>query len=81
MTLNGHTSIHPDQVYPITADDEDEDDDTSRVPSSADYSDMLDGKSVQVRYIGERIPIFYFVSILARFTEMKSANWKWNVYN
>ena len=52
MTLNGHTSTHPDQGYFIAADDDDEDDDTGRVPSSADYSDIPENDQQEQQPVG-----------------------------
>ncbi|CAF0768921.1 unnamed protein product [Rotaria sordida] len=51
MTLNGHSSTHTDDDYLIEGDDDIEDD-TSRVPSSTDYSDMLDNDQQEQQPVG-----------------------------
>ncbi|CAF3174573.1 unnamed protein product [Rotaria sp. Silwood2] len=52
MTLNGHNSAHTDDDYLIEGDDDIEDDDTSRVPSSTEYSDMLDNDQQEQQPVG-----------------------------
>ncbi|CAF3763609.1 unnamed protein product [Rotaria sp. Silwood1] len=52
MTLNGHTNTHTDDEYLIEGDDDIEDDDTSRVPSSTEYSDMLDNDQQEQQPVG-----------------------------
>lgn len=42
LTLNGLAGTHVDDDYLIEGDDDIEDDDNSRVPSSTEYSDMLE---------------------------------------
>jgi hypothetical protein len=53
MTLNGHSVTHTDDDYLIEGDDDDiEDDDTSRVPSSTEYSDMLENDQQEQQPVG-----------------------------
>jgi hypothetical protein len=53
MTLNGHTGAHQDDDYVIEGDDDDiENDDTSRVPSSTEYSDMLENDQQEQQPVG-----------------------------
>lgn len=51
MTLNGHNSTHTDDDYLVEGDDI-EDDDTSRVPSSTEYSDMLENDQQEQQPVG-----------------------------
>ncbi|CAF1669602.1 unnamed protein product, partial [Adineta ricciae] len=52
MTLNGHNGTHVDDDYLIEGDDDVEDDDTSRVPSSTEYSDMLENDQQEQQPVG-----------------------------
>ncbi|CAF3734565.1 unnamed protein product [Adineta steineri] len=53
MTLNGHSGTHTDDDYIIEGDEDDiEDDDTSRVPSSTEYSDMLENDQQEQQPVG-----------------------------
>ncbi len=53
MTLNGHTGTHTDDDYLIEGDEDDiENDDTSRVPSSTEYSDMLENDQQEQQPVG-----------------------------
>jgi hypothetical protein len=53
LTLNGHTGTHTDDDYLIEGDDDDiENDDTSRVPSSTEYSDMLENDQQEQQPVG-----------------------------
>ncbi|CAF1560705.1 unnamed protein product [Adineta ricciae] len=52
MTLNGHNGTHVDDDYLIEGDDDIEDDDTSRVPSSTEYSDMLENDQQEQQPVG-----------------------------
>ena len=51
MTLNGHGIGHTDDNY-LIEDDDDIEDDTSRVPSSTEYSDMLDNDQQEQQLVG-----------------------------
>lgn len=53
LTLNGHTGAHTNDDYLIEGDDDDiENDDTSRVPSSTEYSDMLENDQQEQQPVG-----------------------------
>ncbi len=53
MTLNGHTGTHTDDDYLIEGDEDNiENDDTSRVPSSTEYSDMLENDQQEQQPVG-----------------------------
>ncbi|UJR31357.1 hypothetical protein I4U23_018852 [Adineta vaga] len=53
MTLNGLGGTHTDDDYLIEGDDDEiEDDDTSRVPSSTEYSDMLENDQQEQQPVG-----------------------------
>ncbi|CAF3333780.1 unnamed protein product [Rotaria socialis] len=52
MTLNGHSSTHTDDDYLIEGDDDIEDDDTSRVPSSTEYSDTFENDQQEQQPVG-----------------------------
>ena len=52
MTLNGHGNVHTDDDYMLEGDDDIEDDDTGRVPSSTEYTDMLDNDHQEQQPVG-----------------------------
>ena len=52
MTLNGHGSTHKDDDYMIHDEDDVDEDDTSRVPSSTEYSDMLENDQQEQQPMG-----------------------------
>ena len=52
MTLNGHGSTHKDDDYMIQDEDDIDEDDTSRVPSSTEYSDMLENDQQEQQPMG-----------------------------
>ena len=53
LTLNGLAGTHVDDDYLIEGDDDDiENDDNSRVPSSTEYSDMLENDQQEQQPVG-----------------------------
>jgi hypothetical protein len=62
MTLNGHSGTHTDEDYLEGEDDDIEDDDTSRVPSSTEYSDMLENDQQELQPVGNLFRYFSYFS-------------------